>query len=113
MQIPVIFVTSSQDTSSKVTGFEVGGVDYITKPYEREEVLARVRVHLRLRQAYDSMVQYHINQASQLITAQEALLPTKLELQHANSSIAHKQLYKVAAITTMCSKLEMRCVTMW
>ncbi len=47
--IPVIFMTSLTDTEHTVAGFEVGGVDYLTKPLQQEEVLARITTHLRLR----------------------------------------------------------------
>ena len=47
--IPVICMTALAETEHKVKGFEAGVVDYITKPFQREEVLARVGVHLRLR----------------------------------------------------------------
>ncbi len=47
--IPVIFMTALTDTEHKVRGFALGAVDYITKPFQREEVLARVRVQLQLR----------------------------------------------------------------
>ena len=47
--IPVIFMTALSDTEHKVKGFALGAVDYITKPFQREEVLARVRVQLQLR----------------------------------------------------------------
>ncbi len=50
-RIPVIFISAFGDTHQKVKGFEAGGVDYITKPFEAEEVLARVRTHLQLRRA--------------------------------------------------------------
>ncbi|MEO5373045.1 MAG: response regulator [Alphaproteobacteria bacterium] len=46
--VPVIFLTSLDDPQDKVIGFAVGGVDYITKPFFKEEVLARVRTHLTL-----------------------------------------------------------------
>ena len=46
--IPVIFMTALSDTGHKVRGFALGAVDYITKPFQREEVLARVRVQLQL-----------------------------------------------------------------
>ncbi|GAK55752.1 response regulator receiver modulated diguanylate cyclase [Candidatus Vecturithrix granuli] len=46
--IPVIFMTALSDTINKVTGFEVGGVDYVTKPFDRAELLARVKAHLAL-----------------------------------------------------------------
>jgi len=47
-QTPVIFMTSLAEIEDKVTGFEVGGVDYITKPFQVEEVLARLNAHLTL-----------------------------------------------------------------
>lgn len=49
--IPVLFISALDATESKVRGFEVGGLDYITKPFRTEEVLARVRTHLALREA--------------------------------------------------------------
>lgn len=47
--IPIIFITASADVDNKVKGLSVGAVDYITKPFQHEEVLARVNVHLELR----------------------------------------------------------------
>ena len=47
--IPVIFMTALADTANTVTGFEVGGVDYITKPVQHEEVLARMNTQLTIR----------------------------------------------------------------
>jgi signal transduction histidine kinase len=47
-QIPVIFMTALSDTANKVEGFQLGAVDYITKPFQQEEVLARVKLHLKL-----------------------------------------------------------------
>jgi signal transduction histidine kinase len=47
-QIPVIFMTALSDTANKVEGFQIGAVDYITKPFQQEEVLARVKLHLKL-----------------------------------------------------------------
>jgi PAS domain S-box-containing protein len=49
-EIPVIFMTASTNIEDKIIGFEVGGVDYITKPFQQEEVLARVAAHLRIRE---------------------------------------------------------------
>ena len=46
--IPVIFMTALTDVEDKVKGFAVGGVDYVTKPVQQEEVLARVRTHLKI-----------------------------------------------------------------
>ncbi|RMH69743.1 MAG: hybrid sensor histidine kinase/response regulator [Gemmatimonadetes bacterium] len=47
--IPVIFMTALSDTEDKLRGFRVGAVDYITKPFHQEEVLARINTHLTLR----------------------------------------------------------------
>jgi len=49
-EIPVIFMTALADEDSKVTGFDAGGVDYVTKPVQMADVLARVKTHLALRQ---------------------------------------------------------------
>lgn len=48
-EIPVIFTTALSDTANKVTGLSLGAVDYITKPFQCEEVLARIKIHLKLR----------------------------------------------------------------
>ncbi|HEX2878052.1 MAG TPA: response regulator, partial [Polyangiaceae bacterium] len=50
-EIPVIFLTALSEVSDKVKGFSVGGVDYITKPFQLEEVQARVDNQLALRAA--------------------------------------------------------------
>jgi CheY-like chemotaxis protein len=47
--VPVLFMTALNETADKVKAFGAGGVDYITKPIEHEEALARVRTHLQLR----------------------------------------------------------------
>lgn len=47
-EVPVIFVSAISETDEKVLGFELGAVDFVTKPYQREELLARVRTHLEL-----------------------------------------------------------------
>ncbi|MFM9265661.1 response regulator [Tychonema sp. BBK16] len=55
--IPVIFMTALTDAESKVKGLSLGAVDYITKPFEQEEVLARVKVHWRLKELTDRLEQ--------------------------------------------------------
>jgi len=46
--IPIVFVTAQSETHAVVEGFKVGGVDYILKPFQNEEVLARARTHLKV-----------------------------------------------------------------
>jgi len=47
-EIPVIFMTALSESHDKVKGLSLGAVDYITKPFQQEEVLARVKLHLKL-----------------------------------------------------------------
>ncbi|GJD17993.1 response regulator receiver sensor signal transduction histidine kinase [Rivularia sp. IAM M-261] len=47
--IPIIFMTALSDTGEKVKGLQMGAVDYITKPFQQEEVIARINVQLKLR----------------------------------------------------------------
>ncbi|MEN8216884.1 MAG: response regulator [Pseudomonadota bacterium] len=54
--IPVIFMTTLNDTVDKVKGFELGAVDYITKPVQVEEVLARINTHLTIRHLQKSLL---------------------------------------------------------
>jgi len=49
-EIPVLFVTAKQETESILRGFKVGALDYISKPFQAEEVVARVKTHLKLNQ---------------------------------------------------------------
>jgi PAS domain S-box-containing protein len=49
-EIPIIFISALEAVSDKVKAFQAGGVDYITKPFQIEEVLARIETHLTLRQ---------------------------------------------------------------
>src|SRR5512144_1777400 len=50
-QIPIIFLTASNEMDHLLKGFEVGAVDYVTKPFNGPELLARVRTHLELKLA--------------------------------------------------------------
>jgi YesN/AraC family two-component response regulator len=51
--IPVIFLTAMSETENILEGFESGSVDYVTKPFQASELLARVRTHLELKRAHD------------------------------------------------------------
>ncbi|MDX1663857.1 MAG: response regulator [Candidatus Promineifilaceae bacterium] len=56
-EIPVLFLSALDETSSKVQAFEVGGVDYVTKPFRLEELQARVQTHLALRHLQQELQQ--------------------------------------------------------
>ncbi len=63
--IPVIFMTALNDTLDKVKGFELGAVDYITKPFQPEEVLMRINTHLTIQK-----LQHTLTQKNQLLQQQ-------------------------------------------
>lgn len=69
--IPIIFISALEDTLDKVKAFAAGGVDYITKPFQLEEVLARIETHLTLRhlqkqlQAQNEQLQQEIRERKQ------------------------------------------------
>lgn len=48
-EIPIIFLTAKTETDDIVKGFKAGGVDYITKPFRKEELFARIKNHLELK----------------------------------------------------------------
>ena len=59
--IPIIFMTALTETANKLQGFSLGAVDYITKPIDREELLARIQTHLALK----SLQQRSVKDAAQ------------------------------------------------
>jgi signal transduction histidine kinase len=72
-EIPVIFISALHETFDKVKAFGVGGVDYITKPFQFEEVEARIRTHLRLRRMQVAL-QESYDQLQQLETLRDNLI---------------------------------------
>ena len=73
--IPVIFISALDGTQGKVKAFEAGGVDYITKPFHIEEVLARVETHLALRNLQREL-QQEISTRDRLIAELDAFAHT-------------------------------------
>jgi signal transduction histidine kinase len=77
--IPVIFMTALSETVNKVKGFELGAVDYVTKPIHQEEVLARINTHLTIR-----------NLQQQLQAKNAELETTNVELETKNAELEAK-----------------------
>jgi len=88
--IPVIFMTALADSNEKVNGFNVGAVDYVTKPFQIEEVLARVNTHLSLR-TMQKQLQTQNDQLQQEIAvrvqAETELRLTQYSVDHATDAI--------------------------
>lgn len=66
-EIPILFLSASNSTKDKVKGFEVGGNDYITKPFQFEEVLARVKHQLQLASLQKRLAQQNENFQKELL----------------------------------------------
>ncbi|MFN4815012.1 MAG: response regulator [Pseudanabaena sp.] len=71
-QIPIIFMTSLTDLDSKIRGFDLGALDFITKPFQDREVLARIRTHLQLSKLTKNLEQEVASQVVSLKQAKEA-----------------------------------------
>lgn len=93
--LPVIFMTALDDTAHKVEGFRLGAVDYITKPIQREELLARIQHHLQL----------HTLQ-KELLSKSEDLAQKNAELEAYAHTIAHSLKTPLAAASRFLEILQ-------
>ncbi|MEZ4674215.1 MAG: response regulator transcription factor [Caldilineaceae bacterium] len=89
--IPVIFLTALDEAVDKVRGFRVGGVDYITKPLQTTEVVARVRTHLSLRELRQAL-EVQNEQLEDRVLERTVQLQEEVERRKQNESEKHKLL---------------------
>lgn len=84
-EIPIIFMTSLSEVDDKLKGFEVGAVDYITKPFHAEEVISRISTHLTLRRLQDKLGQMVKERTAELSKAlkEVEILKNRLEKENA------------------------------
>ncbi|OGV37256.1 MAG: histidine kinase [Lentisphaerae bacterium GWF2_45_14] len=92
--IPVIFLTALSDIESKVSGFELGAVDYITKPFHPLEIRARTRLHIKLNIATNALIETQREKLKQIETAQQAMLVSPEEMPEANFSVYYSPLHE-------------------
>jgi sigma-B regulation protein RsbU (phosphoserine phosphatase) len=92
--IPVLFLTGVSEVEAKLKGFDLGAVDYITKPFHPQEVLARVRIHLKLSIATNSLIAGQADKLKQITEAQESMLPTPEDNPQACFSVFYKALHE-------------------
>ncbi|MFW9261194.1 hybrid sensor histidine kinase/response regulator [Nostoc sp. CALU 546] len=78
--IPVIFMTALADSTDKVTGLEIGAVDYITKPFQQEEVIARLKLHLKISHLTRTLEERVQNRTAELTQSLEQLQQTQLQM---------------------------------
>ena len=92
--IPIIFISGRDDISSKIKCFELGAVDYITKPFHMVEVIARIRLHLKLSFATNYLISSQTEKLSQIHAAQQSMLVSPEDLPKAQFGAWYKALFE-------------------
>ncbi|BAY89013.1 MULTISPECIES: hybrid sensor histidine kinase/response regulator [unclassified Tolypothrix] len=77
---PIIFMTALSETTDKVKGLEIGAVDYITKPFQQEEVIARLKLHLKISYLTRTLEQRVQERTAELSQSIQRLQQTQLQL---------------------------------
>ena len=90
--IPIIFVSAMDDSSSKVKGLDMGAVDYIAKPFDKSETLARVRLQLKVRISERDAVNKQGIKLEKLYEAQQSILVSPSCIESANFGVYYKSL---------------------
>ncbi|NEP14375.1 MAG: response regulator [Symploca sp. SIO2C1] len=108
--IPVIFISAINEVLDKVKAFGVGGIDYISKPFQLEEVLARVETHLALRELQKSLQSKNnelVNTLEQLQAAQSQLIESEkmAALGQLIAGISHELNTPLGAINSSVSNI--------
>ncbi|MEP6485898.1 EAL domain-containing protein [Microcoleus vaginatus GB2-A3] len=100
--IPVIFMTALTDRVDKVKGLSMGAVDYITKPFQQEEVLARVQLHLRLRNVTKTLEEQNVLLKEEIEARKEA----EAALQKLTSELEERVASQTAELTQAVNELQ-------
>jgi PAS domain S-box-containing protein len=89
--IPIIFISALGDEHDKVKGFQAGAVDYVTKPFQTEEVLARVRNHLHLRELTEHLEHKVAERTEELYSANAQLQRELAERKAAEAALRQSE----------------------
>ncbi len=115
-QIPIIFLTAKVDIDSISKGFSLGAVDYITKPFHADELLARVRNHLNLYRAnlllqehnlaLETKIRYEHNRLlTELENNQKEIIYILTELMESTSDETGKHIHRIAELSSLLAHL--------
>jgi two-component system, sensor histidine kinase ChiS len=91
-ELPIIFLTARSQTQDMVMGFDVGANDYLTKPITKEELLARVDMHLQLYRATQNLDRTVAQRTDELRSKNEGLTQAQQELEIANKKLEEASL---------------------
>lgn len=92
-EVPVIFITGEEGPESTVKGFELGAVDYITKPFHHMEVQARLKAHIKLFSTIKSLANAQAETLKQINQAQNSLLKKPDEFPDAAFGVLYESLH--------------------
>lgn len=102
--IPIIFISAKSEVEDKVKGFELGAVDYITKPFDSVEIIARLKTHLRLQTLRNKLVKKNkqlknanvlLREKSEIIT-KDIAAAGKIQRQLLPKNISENKLYNIS-----------------
>jgi putative two-component system response regulator len=115
VDVPIIFLTAKIDIDAITKGFESGGVDYITKPFHADELLARVKTHLELYHAKELLKKHNLFVKSkaqfekqrlltELENSQKEMIFTLAELMEATSDETGKHIKRISETSALMAK---------
>ncbi|MEC4895769.1 MAG: EAL domain-containing protein [Oscillatoria sp. PMC 1051.18] len=102
--IPIIFMTALADLDNKIQGFALGAVDYITKPFQEEEVLSRISLHIKLHEL-TSTLQETNQQLTQEIAARKT---AENQLKQLNQQLEQRVIERTRKLNETLQKLQAR-----
>ncbi|MGB3559882.1 MAG: response regulator [Geitlerinemataceae cyanobacterium] len=106
--IPVIFLSELRQTLDKIKAFQVGGVDYITKPFEPTEILARIEHHLERRR-----LQQQLREQNRQLREQNARLQLLLSITKATSEAPDFDAALEGVLAQVCQAIDWSCAEAW
>ena len=89
--VPILLISVDQETATKVRGLDAGAVDYIAKPIVGDEVLARVRSHLRRHRYFQEQSAQQIERVHRLAQAKQMLMPLPEDMPGAHFAVSMQQ----------------------
>ncbi|HEY0845316.1 MAG TPA: EAL domain-containing protein [Noviherbaspirillum sp.] len=99
--IPVIFMSALSDHGDKLLGFEVGGIDYVTKPFDMAEVLARIGTHLTLRVVQQQLAEQNARLQEEVSLRQQ----TERQLQRAHDELEERVIQRTLELADTNARL--------
>ena len=99
--IPIIFISALDDLADKVRGFELGGIDYITKPFQLAEVLVRVKTHLAVRHLQEQLQIANEKLAEQLQESER--LNSELQQRNVELQESLRTIKKLSGLVPICA----------